>query len=172
MARGRQVGPRPAPPGAHARHRNAMAAPERDRGVQGEQLACAGPPRGPTTLVGQGAARAGAMPAGVLEAARLAPGARAACISRATGARRRAHGHDASAGWEARPPARALGASTAEPPRQPHRPPPQATRRGAVTRVRGPGARRPGGRRPPGAVVAVSAQEPRPAGGEGPLAWR
>jgi hypothetical protein len=115
--------------------------------------------------------REGAIQAWFLEAARRAPGERAACIIRAKCDRRLATGKDASYGWAARQKARGLGSITVELTRQPNRPPRQATLSVAVKRVLFTGARRPGGRRPPGEVVAVYAQEHRPPGGEEPLEW-
>jgi hypothetical protein len=168
---GLKVWQRPAPPVAHERHRHPMAAQARDRWRQGDQLACEVQQRGPDTRVVHVADRAGDRPEWLLEAARRAPGARAACIIRATGDRRISTTQEVRDVWEDMPQARAVGSITVELTRPPNRPPRQAPLSVAVTRVMCHGARRPGGRLPPVAVVAVSAKERRPPGGAEPRAW-
>jgi Transposase DNA-binding len=168
---GLKVWQRPAQPVAHARHRKPIAEKESDRWLQGYQVACEVQQSCPHTLVVNVADREGDIQEWCLDAAGRAPGERAECIIRAKCDRRIAKGTDASYVWEEMQKARAVGSSTVELPRQPNRPPRQATLSVAVKRVICNGARRPGGRLPPVEVVAVYAKEHHPPGGEEPREW-
>jgi hypothetical protein len=146
---------RPEPPVAQERHRQPLAAQERDRWWAGYQLAGEVQQRCPETLVVTVADRAGDLPAWLLDARPRVPGERAEGSIRATGHRRLATGQEPRDVWEDMQQARAAGRMTIEWTRQPDRPPRQVTLRLAVKRVTGNGVRRPGGRRPPVEVVAV-----------------
>jgi hypothetical protein len=111
---GLKMGPRPEPPVAPERHRKPRADQESYRWLEGSQLACEVQQRGPETLVVTVAAREGDMHAWCLHARQRVPGARAACIIRATCHRRLANGTAPRDVWEAMPQARAAGRLTIE----------------------------------------------------------
>jgi hypothetical protein len=168
---GLKVWQRPEQPVAQERHRKPLEAQESYRWLEGYQLACEVQQRCPDTLVVNVADRAGDIHEWFLDAMRRLPGERAAFIIRAQCHRRLANGQEPSDLGEELQKARAAGSITIEVPRQPHRPPRQATLRVAVKRVMFSGARRPGGKLPPVEVVAVYAKERRPPRGEEPIAW-